>query len=76
LPKTTDFSHTKEGCGNNSSRNLNKKLRPERKSSQLSKFALLKIRKEVKEAPNLVANGRRRRRFPCLVPNGRRRKRF
>ncbi len=39
-------------------------------------FPLLKRRKEVKEDPHLVANGRRRRRFLCSEANGRRRRRF
>ncbi len=30
----------------------------------------------MKEDPNLVANGRRRKRFPCLVPNGKKRRSF
>jgi hypothetical protein len=43
-----------------------------KESPKLSKFTLLKKRKrkEVKEDPNSVANGR----FQCLVANGRRRK--
>jgi len=40
-----------------------------------SNFALLKRRKEVKEDPHLVANGRRRKRLLCLEANGRKRKR-
>jgi hypothetical protein len=37
---------------------------------------LKKRRREVKVDPHLVANGRRRKRFPCLEVNGRRRRRF
>ncbi len=74
--KTNHSFPTKEGCGNKSSQNLSWKLCPEIKSSKWSKFALLKRRKKVKENPNSVANGKRRRRFPCLVANGRKRKRF
>jgi hypothetical protein len=32
---------------------------------------LKRRRREVKVDPHLVANGRRRRRFPCLEANGR-----
>ncbi len=39
-------------------------------------FAILKRRKEVKEDPHLVANGRKRRRFQCLEASGRKRKTF
>jgi hypothetical protein len=51
---------------------LSQKLCLEIKSPKLSKFALLKRkrRKEVKENPNSLANGR----FQCLVANGRRRR--
>jgi hypothetical protein len=39
-------------------------------------FDFLKKRKEMKEDPHLVANGRRRRRFVCSKANGRRKRRF
>jgi hypothetical protein len=44
-----------------------------RAPNDLNLFFLRK-RKDVKEDPNLVANGRRRRSSPCLVVNGRRRR--
>jgi len=44
-----------------------------KKAPKRSDFTLLKRKKEVKEDPHLMANGRRR--FPCLVANGRRRRR-
>jgi hypothetical protein len=47
-----------------------------KKNSKWSEFALLNKRKEVKEDPNSVANGRRRKRFQCLVANGRSKRRF
>jgi hypothetical protein len=47
-----------------------------KESPKSSDFALLKRRKEVKENPHLVANGRRMRRFLCLEANGRKRRRF
>jgi len=39
-------------------------------------FPFLKRRKEVKEDPHLVANGRRRRWFQCLEVNGWKKRRF
>jgi hypothetical protein len=45
-----------------------------KKAPKRSDFALLKRKKEVKEDPHLMANGRRR--FPCLVANGRKMRRF
>ncbi len=46
----------------------------EKENPKWSESALLKRRKEVKEDPNLIANGRRRRSSPCLVANGRKRR--
>jgi hypothetical protein len=53
------------------------KIMPEERETPMIRVHLLKRRRrEVKLDPHLVANGKKRRRFPCLGVNGRRRRRF
>ncbi len=48
------------------------KIVSEKRKTPMNQVRLLKRkRREVKVDPHLVANGRRKRRFPCLVANGR-----